>query len=832
MILYVDGNYFNPAAILYCGGPFVCSQDETGWEKVSIIIPDGSHTLEWVYDKGLQGAAGADAGWVDEIVFKTAVNVAPVLAFIGNQSVNEGDTLTVNLLATDDDGDALTYSLGVGAPAFCSVAGTQLSCSPGFGDANAGYPLTINVADAEDNDSESISLKVNNVNRAPVLRLIGNQSVNEGATINVPLSATDDDGDALTYSLDAAAPGFCSIAGTQLSCSPGFNDANAGYPLPINVADAEDSDSEVISLEVINVNREPDAVNDNATTNEDAAVATSVLVNDSDPDGDAISVASSTNGAGGTASCSTTACTYTPALNFNGSDSYTYTICDSGTPQLCDTATVSLMVNPVNDAPVANDDSYSTDEDVELTMAAPGVLASDTDVEGDTLFVSGKMQPANGTVTLNPDGSFTYTPNKDYFGSDSFQYTAADGKGGFNMATVTIVVNPVNDPPVLSIDVSTQTVQYSDAIAAVTISATDVDTPALTYGSTWLAQGSDAVIIGLPGDLATSGGCTASGGGSSCTWTINGQTLVGAGTYAITFEVDDGMSSQTTGTELVVVQEDASIALDGANPVAVQVATAGGDSGMFAITVEVTETLPDLPANRAMAGDISLAEVSMGLVPVGPGGTVSATGCVPVGTSGSCYEAVLTVTCDFNAVSVNTYTANVTVGGNYYSGAAEDVLTVYDPSLGFTTGGGWFYWPGTIDRTNFGYAMKYGKKGRRPKGSLLLIRHLADDGGKYRVTSNALTGLALGMSGTDSDRFGWASFVGKNTYLAPGMDVAEGNHEFLVYVEDHGNNSGAADRLWIEVRDKQSQRIDDLSMPKDAPDHAVDLEGGNVVVPH
>ena len=71
------------------------------------------------------------------------------------------------------------------------------------------------------------------------------------------------------------------------------------------------------------------------------------------------------------------------------------------------------------------------------------------------------------------------------------------------------------------------------------------------------------------------------------------------------------------------------------------------------------------------------------------------------------------------------------------------MFTVYDPSLGFTTGGGWFHWPESGERTNFGYTMKYNKKGTNVMGSLLLIRHMPD-GSIFRVKSNAIEGLALG----------------------------------------------------------------------------------------
>jgi hypothetical protein len=151
---------------------------------------------------------------------------------------------------------------------------------------------------------------------------------------------------------------------------------------------------------------------------------------------------------------------------------------------------------------------------------------------------------------------------------------------------------------------------------------------------------------------------------------------------------------------------------------------------------------------------------------------------------------------------------------------------VFDPSLGFTTGGGWFNWPGTLDRTNFGYTMKYNKRGKRVQGSLLMIRHLAD-GTKYRVKSNALGGLAIG----DGGGFDWATFTGKSTYLQPGWPDPIGNHEFVAYVEDHGT-PGVDDKFWIQVMDKDGAVISASSMAMPAAANAETLGGGNIVVPH
>src|SRR5205823_4843610 len=116
---------------------------------------------------------------------------------------------------------------------------------------------------------------------------------------------------------------------------------------------------------------------------------------------------------------------YTPAANYNGSDSFTYMVNDGtidGNP-----ATVNITVVPVNDTPVAANDSYTTYEDTPLTVTAPGVLTNDSDVDGDSLTAILVSSPSNGGLTLNADGSFTYTPNANFNGTDTFSYKANDG---------------------------------------------------------------------------------------------------------------------------------------------------------------------------------------------------------------------------------------------------------------------------------------------------------------------------------------------------------------------------------------------------------------------
>ena len=113
---------------------------------------------------------------------------------------------------------------------------------------------------------------------------------------------------------------------------------------------------------------------------------------------------------------------------------------------------MTITVTAVNDAPVAADDAYSTAEDTALTVAAPGVLGNDTDPDGDPLTAVLVSGPSHGTLTLNADGSFTYTPAANFNGTDSFTYRASDGTADSNLATVTITVTAVNDAPAATDD--------------------------------------------------------------------------------------------------------------------------------------------------------------------------------------------------------------------------------------------------------------------------------------------------------------------------------------------------------------------------------------------
>ncbi|MEM6317594.1 MAG: Ig-like domain-containing protein, partial [Bacteroidota bacterium] len=218
-------------------------------------------------------------------------------------------------------------------------------------------------------------------------------------------------------------------------------------------------DTATVTITINPVNDNPVAVEDTNSTDEDTPVNGSVLPNDSDPENDNLTINTTPIDQPDNGSVSLNAngtYTYIPAPDFNGTDSFQYEVCDDGTPSLCDTATVTITVNPVNDNPIAVDDTNSTDED---TPVNGNVLPNDSDPENDNLTVNTTPidQPDNGTLTLNPNGTYTYTPNPGFNGNDSFQYEVCDDgtPSQCDTATVNISVGAVNDKPVAVDDTNT-----------------------------------------------------------------------------------------------------------------------------------------------------------------------------------------------------------------------------------------------------------------------------------------------------------------------------------------------------------------------------------------
>ncbi len=204
------------------------------------------------------------------------------------------------------------------------------------------------------------------------------------------------------------------------------------------------TDTATVTLNVISVNDAPVANNDAASGNEDTVIAGSVLGNDNDVDGDALSIDAAviTTASGGSVLLNSDGTfTYQGAANFNGSDSFSYTVRDASGAM--STANVLLAIAAVNDAPAAFDDSFAG---FRKDVIIGAVLTNDSDIDGDTLSVTaGTFATAmGGTVELLSDGSFTYMPPHNFYGSDSFDYTLLDSMGGIDIGTLSfdVQLNP------------------------------------------------------------------------------------------------------------------------------------------------------------------------------------------------------------------------------------------------------------------------------------------------------------------------------------------------------------------------------------------------------
>jgi VCBS repeat-containing protein len=263
----------------------------------------------------------------------------------------------------------------------------------------------------------------------------------EGGALNGQVSAVDPDNNPLTYS-EVTGPAHGSLT---LSSDGSFTYTPAasfsgvdGFTFLASDGIAN-SNVATVSIVVSPVNQAPVAANDTYSTAVNTTLTVSapgVLANDRDPDGDPITAVLVSQPADGTLTFNADGSfTYTPAAGFSGSDSFTYQASDGQLQSNVATVTIDM-----GQPPVANDDSYSTNENTVLAVTAPGVLANDTSPSGNPLTCAILATPTHGHVILNPDGSFTYTPATNFTGIDSFTYEDSDGHFHSNIATVTLNV--------------------------------------------------------------------------------------------------------------------------------------------------------------------------------------------------------------------------------------------------------------------------------------------------------------------------------------------------------------------------------------------------------
>ncbi|EKK02698.1 protein containing Planctomycete extracellular domain protein [Rhodopirellula baltica SH28] len=338
-----------------------------------------------------------------------------------------------------------------------------------------------------------------------------------------------------------------------------------------------DSANAVVTINVASDNDAPTAVDDTVSVVEDTATTINVRSNDTDvedgtPSGAIALVTGPTNG---TVSISGGDFVYTPDAEYNGSDSFTYTVQDSD-GATSNTATVDITVTPVDDPVVANDDNpAAVNEDNPVTG---NVLTNDVNVDpGDTLSASINTGPANGTVTLATNGAFTYTPDPDFNGNDSFTYDVTDGTT-VDTATVNITINAVNDAPVNSVPITTLTTAEDTALVltgATAISVSDVDADSGDLTVTLTATNGTLTVTGPTGSLTS-----ATGSGGATVMLVGTPADLNAALDGLTFDP----TSNYNGAASITVDTD-DMGNTGADPGLTGTPSSEADSDVISITV-------------------------------------------------------------------------------------------------------------------------------------------------------------------------------------------------------------------------------------------------------
>ena len=465
----------------------------------------------------------------------TAVNDVPIAV---NASLNTNEDIAVNgsLSASDVDGDNLIYSvISNGLKGSVLITNTATGAYTYTPNANTtgtdSFTFKVNDGLADSNIA-TVGISISAANDAPLANA-GTLTTNEDVVASSSLNASDIDGDALTYSIVGhGTKGNVSLinaATGAYSYTPNAN-ATGSDSFTFKTNDGLlDSNTATVTVNITAVNDVPVATNINLNTTENTTA--SGVLNANDLDGDVLSYSLVSNASKGVAvitNASTGAYQYTPNANATGADSFTFKVNDG----LLDSniATVTVNIKLVNVAPLASNSTLNTNEDT----VASGSLAA-TDGDADPLIYSIFTNASQGVVTLTniSTGAYSYTPNANATGVDSFSFKVNDGLADSNIATVSISISAANDAPLASAGALSVT---EDVIANGNLSATDVDGNALTYS---------IVINGSKGFVTITDIST-----GAYTYTSNANAI---GVDSFTFKVSDGLLNSNIATVSVSI---------------------------------------------------------------------------------------------------------------------------------------------------------------------------------------------------------------------------------------------------------------------------------------
>jgi large repetitive protein len=404
-------------------------------------------TVTFVYSACDAGGL-CDTGLITVTV--NAVNDAPVVVS-ESFSTNEDVMLNGNVAANDSDpdNDALIYTVvsGPSSGVLTLQPNGTFTFMPAL-DFNGTVSFVYQACDPSGLcATATATVGVGPVNDVPVAQ-DGAFTTSEDTVLNESLDplATDAENSLLTFSaLTNPSSGVLVVnANGAFTYTPALN-FNGVVSFTYSACDAQGlCDNGLVTLTVTAVNDAPVVQGENFTVNEDNVLNGNVSLNDTDVETAALTytlVATVQNGSLTLNSNGTF--TYTPFLNYNGPDSFQYQACDAG--GLCGTAIAQIMVNWINDLPVAEDDSFTINEDQVLSGT---VATNDSDVDIEPLFYSTLIAPSQGTVSMQTNGDFTYTPPLNFNGFVTFLYLTCDSCNACDAGLVSIMVLPVNDAPI------------------------------------------------------------------------------------------------------------------------------------------------------------------------------------------------------------------------------------------------------------------------------------------------------------------------------------------------------------------------------------------------
>jgi len=511
---------------------------------------NGSDSFTYTISDGL---GGTETGIVTITI--NPINDTPV-AIDDSITIDEDTTVLIDILAndTDIDGDTLSITgFTQGSNGSVSQEGYSLRYTPSP-DFNGMDSFTYELSDGFGGISTAtVIITINPINDAPV----ANDDiavVNEDATLLIDVLINDDDieGDTIiitgfTQSLN----GFVVQEGDSLRYTP-YANFNGSDGFTYTIGDGLGGTETGIVIITINpINDVPVAINDSVTIDEDTTVLIDVLANDTDIDGDTLSITGFTQGSNGSVSQEGYSLRYTPSPNFHGMDSFTYELSDGFGG--ISTATVIITINPINDAPVANDDIVVVNEDSTLLI---DVLINDNDVEGDTIIITGFTQSLNGSVVQEGD-SLRYTPYANFNGSDSFTYTIGDGHGGSETGIVIITINPINDIPVAINDSVTID---EDTTVLIDVLANDIDIDGDTLTISVITQSSNGFVTQV-GDRFSYSPAANFNGMNSFTYKIS-DGFGGISTATVTITINPINDAPVANDDFAVVDEDGSVLIN------------------------------------------------------------------------------------------------------------------------------------------------------------------------------------------------------------------------------------------------------------------------------